>query len=146
MGETGLSDWEERQPEPVFVPSQTCDWQVHPPVDTRIQHQNLVCCVSPSGDAYCPLLVSSHRQTRSVFHCGIGDRIDVKHQIRESPYLSAELFDQYVKKAFLPVVERNRELPRCQRKPAILCCDHCYDDCRADSLRDLTGYSVLLIT
>lgn len=146
MDETGLSDWEERRPKRVLVPIHAGDSQLHYPVDRRIRHQTLLCCVSASGDAYCPLLVSAYSQASSVFDCGLRDGIDVKIEIRDSPYINAELFEQYVRDVFFPMVESNRGLPGCERKPAILFCDNCCAHCRQDFLRELAEHGVLLIT
>jgi hypothetical protein len=94
MDETGLSDWEEHRPKRNLVSSEASDANIHDPVDRRIRHQTLLCCISASGDVYCPLLISSYRQAGSAFDRGIREGIDAKIEVRDSPYMTAELFEQ----------------------------------------------------
>jgi hypothetical protein len=72
LDETGLSDWEERKAKPVMIPTTIEDSHLHYPVDRGIRHQTLLCCISASGDAYCPLLVCSTPVTLGIFEEGFG--------------------------------------------------------------------------
>jgi hypothetical protein len=146
MDETGLSDWEERKPKPVLVPATMEDTTFHYPVDRGIRHQTLLCCVSASGDAYCPLLVCSRAEASSVFEMGVREDIDLKIKIQPSPYINKELFLEYLRDAFIPTVESNRQLPGCQGKPAILFCDNCSSHCSEDILKELSAHGILLLT
>jgi hypothetical protein len=46
IDETGLSDWEKRQPKPVLVNAECENQQLHYPVDRGIRQQTLVCWIS----------------------------------------------------------------------------------------------------
>jgi hypothetical protein len=146
MDETGLSDWEERKPKPVIVPSSMDDSFLHYPVDRAIRHQTLLCCVSASGDASCPLFVCSNAAALSIFQTGIREGVDARMKIQPSPYVTKEIFLEYVREVFLPTVEQKRLLPGCHGKPAILFCDNCTCHCSADVLQDLSSHGILLIT
>jgi hypothetical protein len=52
--ETGLSDWEERKPKPVLIPTTTGDSQLHYPVDRGIHHQRLLCLHFGIGECVFP--------------------------------------------------------------------------------------------
>jgi hypothetical protein len=86
---------------------------------------------SASGNAYCPLLIASDRRALGIFEKGVRPEIDLKIAIQTSPYITAELFEQYIQDVFVPSLKANRRMPGCQGKPAILFLDnvgaHCSD-------------------
>jgi hypothetical protein len=104
IDESSFSDWEERKPKCVMIPTEARETTLHYPASRKIRHQTLVCCVTAAGDAYCPLLVSSDPAARAIF----------KHQIRDGieispwPYVNAEIFERYVDTVLIPAVEVNR--------------------------------------
>jgi hypothetical protein len=67
IDESGFSDWEERKPKCVLIPTEARETTLHYPASRKIRHQTLVCCITVAEDAYCPLLVSSDRAARAVF-------------------------------------------------------------------------------
>jgi hypothetical protein len=58
LDEKGLSEWENRGRKPVFVPTQEQEFPLHYPVDRSVRHHTLLCCVTASGDSYCPMLIA----------------------------------------------------------------------------------------
>jgi hypothetical protein len=92
--ETGLYDWEERKTKPVIIPSHASSSTLHYPIDRAIRHHALLCCVSASGDAYSPLFIAPYPKARRIFEKGIRENIDLKLEIRQVPYVDAELFNQ----------------------------------------------------
>jgi hypothetical protein len=106
----------------------------------------LLCCVSASGDAYSPLLIAPHPKARRIFEKGIRENIDLKLEIRQVPYMDAELFNQHIKKIFIPTVSANQELPECANKPAILFCDNCSPYYSEEILRELARNGILILT
>jgi hypothetical protein len=76
----------------------------------------------------------------------IRDGIDFRILVQPLPYLSKELFLEYVCEVFLPAVEVNRELPECRGKLAILFWDSCFCHCSDDILRELPSHRFFLIT
>jgi hypothetical protein len=146
LDESGLSDWEDAKPKPVLVPVDLGDSMIHYPVNRQIRHQTLLCCISASGDAYCPLLVSARQSVLQVFEMGVRDGIDLRIKIAQSPYITKELFLEYLREVVIPSIESNRDLPGCRGKPAIIFCDNCSCHCSEDILRELAHHGVLLIT
>jgi hypothetical protein len=146
LDETGLSDWEEWKTTPVIIPSHASSSTLHYPIGRAIRHHNLLCCVSASGDAYSPLLIAPHPKARRIFKKGIREDIDLKLEIREVPYVDAELFNQYIKKIFIPTVAANLELLGCAKKPAILFSDNYFSHCSEEILRELTRNGILVLT
>jgi hypothetical protein len=74
LDETGLSDWEERKAKPVIIQSHASQTALHYPIDRTVRHHTLLCCVSASGDAYCPFL-SLPVQTQQGFLRRVSGRI-----------------------------------------------------------------------
>jgi hypothetical protein len=146
LDETGLSDWEERKRQPVLTPAEIDGDVIHYPIDRRIRHQTLVCCISGAGDVYCPLLISSDANARSVFEKGVRDGIDLRVEIAGSAYIMTDFFLQYLRDMPIPAVESNRRLPGCRNKPSILFCDNCRCHCSDEILKELANHGVLLIT
>jgi hypothetical protein len=105
----------------------------------------LVCCVTAAGDAYCPLLVSSDPAARAVFEHQIRDGIDLQIEIHPSPYVNAEIFERYVDTILIPAVEANRQLPGCDKKPAILFCDNCSAHMSNSMSEKLARHGVLVL-
>jgi hypothetical protein len=77
LDETDSSDWEEMKPKPVLIPTTVENADLSHPVDREIRHQTLLCCVSVSRDAYCPLLLCPNPAALSIFHMRIRDGIDL---------------------------------------------------------------------
>jgi hypothetical protein len=80
-----------------------------------------------SGRCGCILsfFVSSDPAARAVFEHRIREGVDLQIEIDPSPYVNAEIFERYVDAVLIPAVEANRQLPGCDKKPAILFCDNC---------------------
>jgi hypothetical protein len=93
IDESRFSDWEERKPKCVLIPTKARETTLHNPASRKIRHQTLVCCVTAAENAYFPLLVSSEPAARAVFEHQIRDGIDLKIEIIPSPYVNAEIFE-----------------------------------------------------
>jgi hypothetical protein len=72
--------------------------------------------------------------------------MNLRTEIQPSPDVTAESFQEYIRTAFIPTVEHNRELPGCENKPAILFCDNCSCHCSDDVLKELAEQGILVIT
>jgi hypothetical protein len=108
LDETGLSDGEERKPKRVLILATTEDSRLHDPVDRGIRHQTLLCCISASGDACCPLLVCSTPAAWNIFERGVRQGIDLRMQIQPSPSVTKDVFLDHIQTVFLPAVENAR--------------------------------------
>jgi hypothetical protein len=146
IDESGFSDWEERKPKRILLPTEARTTTLHYPASRKIRHQTLVCCVTAAGDAYCPLLISAQATARDVFRHQIRDRIDLQIEIAPSPYVTSEIFQRYIETVLIPAVEANRELPGCANKPAILFCDNCSAHMSDSVLQNLARHGVLVLT
>jgi hypothetical protein len=101
LDETGLSDWEERKPKPVLMPTTTEDSPFYDPVDRAIRHQRLVCSISASGDACSPLLVTSTPAALVGFDKGVRDGVDLRIPGRTSLSMTRDLFEDYIRTIFI---------------------------------------------
>jgi hypothetical protein len=72
--------------------------------------------ISASGDAYCPLVIAGDRRVLGIFEKGVRPEIDLKMAIQASPYITTELFGQYIHEIFILSMKSNREMPGCQGK------------------------------
>jgi hypothetical protein len=146
IDESGLSDWEERKRKDVIVSTELEPGDLHYGVDRAIRHQTLVCLISASGDAYCPLVISNDRRVLGIFEKGVRPGIDLRITIQTSPYITTELFEQYIQEVFIPSLTSNREIPGCQGKPAILFLDNVRAHCSDRLMRELARLRVLVVT
>jgi hypothetical protein len=81
-----------------------------------------------------------------IFEKGARPGIDLKLEIRPSPYVDADLFGRYIQEIFLPAVATNCRLPECKNKPATLFCDNCTCRCFEAILKELAEKGVLVLT
>jgi hypothetical protein len=72
--------------------------------------------------------------------------IDLRIEIRPSPYVTAELFKEHIRTVFVLKIEHHREHPGCEKKPAILLCEKYLCDCSDDIFKELAGHRILAIT
>jgi hypothetical protein len=80
-----------------------------------------------------------------VFQRGVRDGIDLRIQIAPSSYITTDIFLQYLRDVLIPVVESNRGLPGCRKKPSILFCDNCRCHCSDEILQELANHGILLL-
>jgi hypothetical protein len=146
IDECGFSDWEERKKKAVLIPQRATNTSLHYPVDRKIRHQTLICCITAAGDAYCPLLVSADPHMTEVFRTGVRDGIDLKIEIASSPYVTQAIFEKYIDEVLVPAVVANCDLDGCTDKPSILFCDNCSAHCSEDILKKLARHGILVIT
>jgi hypothetical protein len=120
LGETGLSEWENRGSKPVLVPILDQESSLHHPVDRSLRHHTLLYCVAASRDSYCLMLIAPTASARKLFDTGVRDDIDLIIEMRQPVYTTAELFHRYIAEVFFPTLETNRHLPNCEHKPCTL--------------------------
>jgi hypothetical protein len=115
IDESDFSDWQERKPKCVLIPTDARETTLHYHENRKIRHQTLNSCVTAAGDAYYPLLVSSGPAAWAVFEHQVRDGIDLQIELSPSPYVNAERFERYVDTVLIPAVETNRQLPGCDK-------------------------------
>jgi hypothetical protein len=69
LDETELSEWENQRSKSVLVTTQEQEFTPHYPVDRSVRHDTILCCVTASGDSYCPMLFLAC-QLSDVIVCG----------------------------------------------------------------------------
>jgi hypothetical protein len=89
---TGLWDWEDSTPKPIFIPTHLGDSMIHYPVHHPVRRQILLCCISASGNAYCLLLVSAEESVSQILDMGIGYGIGLRIRIAPFLYVMKERF------------------------------------------------------
>jgi hypothetical protein len=92
LDEPGLSEWENRRSKPVLVPAQEQESTLHYPVDRPVRHHTLLCCVTASGDSYCPMLIAPTASARKLCDTGMQDHIDLIIEVKQPIYATVELF------------------------------------------------------
>jgi hypothetical protein len=146
MDESVFSDWEERKPKGVLIPIKGQATTLYYPTSRKIRDQTLMYCVTVAGDTYCPLLSSARPVARDVFQHQIRDGIDLQIEIVHLPYVPSGIFERDIDSILIPVVEANRKLPGCAKKPVILFCDNCSAHMSAPVLQKLARHGVLVAT
>lgn len=146
IDETGFSDWEERRPKTVIVPSEISEDDLHYPINRGIRHVTLVATVSGGGDAYFPLAVTSEPELQGIFDLGIRQDIDLCLKVGNSNYITKEIFNDHILKKFIPQVQSDREFCEDDSLPAILFIDNCSSHLDDELLRKLAENLILVIS
>jgi hypothetical protein len=107
LDETGLSDWKDSNPTFALVPTTLGNTMIHNSGNHQIRYQTLLYCISASGDAYCPLLVSAKQSVLRPLEMGVRGGIDLGIKIAESPYVTKELFLEHLRNVMIPSIEGN---------------------------------------
>jgi hypothetical protein len=118
---------------------------LHYSVDQCIRHQTLLSCISASGDADCPLLLSANRRVLSISDKGVRNKIDLQIEIVQSPHMTRDIFLEYIRDVPIAAVENNRLIPGCLKKQGILFCGNCSCHCTEDVMKELAEHGILPI-
>jgi hypothetical protein len=87
-----------------------------------------------------------HRTAQHGQCLSIRDGIDLQIEISPSPDVNAEIFERHIDTVLIPAVEANRQIPGCDKKPAILFCDNCSAHMSNSMLEKLARNGVLVLT
>jgi hypothetical protein len=148
LDETAFSNWEDSTAKPVLIPTNLGEPMIYYPVNVnrQIRHQTHLCCVSASGGAYSPLLVSTKESVSQVLDMGIRNEIYIRIRIAQSRYLTKRVFIEHMRDVVVPTVEANRDHPGCQAKPSIIFWKCSSGHCSDDVLQELANNGSLVIT
>jgi hypothetical protein len=105
----------------------------------------LICDIYASGHTHCCLLLSTNRRVLTIFDCGVRENIDLQIAIVDSPYMTGDIFTEYLRDRLIPVVESSPRLPSCLNKPVILFCDNYACRCNGEVLKELDQHRLLLV-
>jgi hypothetical protein len=146
IDECGFNDSEERKSRLVVIPTGIRNSTFHYPVNRGIRHRTFICCISPAGDAYCPLLIASDPAVRQAVDQRVREALDLRIEIATSPDANVENFDRYCDRVPISAVVSNCEIDGCQNNLAILRCDNCAARCLDDVLRKLASHGIFILT
>lgn len=146
IDESGLSDWEERKPKTVLVPTEIDTGDLHYPVNRGIRHVTLVATVSGGGDAFFPLIVTSDPELERIFDLGVRRDIDLSIHVGNSNYISKEVFNDHIINKFIPQVMNDRKFCGNNNLPAILFLDNCSSHLDDMLLKILADNLILVIS
>lgn len=144
LDEVGSSEWEDRKPKKVFVDANLDSNHITHLVSRKIPHMTLLTCVSAAGDSLTPLLITKHELNEKFWETGIRPDEDVMARVRDPPYISKELFLEYLDIVLLPYITAVREKLRIEEKESILLMDSCTAHCD-DSIKEILGKNNILI-
>jgi hypothetical protein len=105
VDEVGMSDWEDRKPKRVVVPTTTSPQNIHHRISRKLKHISVVTCISAGGDCLTPYVVTSQDSVAAHWALEatgmqIGRHLILKH--RDKPYINADLFENHIRIVFLP--------------------------------------------
>jgi integrase len=66
IDESCFSDWEERKPKCVLIPTEAREATLHYPASRKIRHQTLLCCVTAARDVLSSSCIIGRRSTGSI--------------------------------------------------------------------------------
>jgi hypothetical protein len=129
------------------VPTALADCDLFFDVSRKEKNETLVCIISASGDAYCPLLISADQKCRQLFESrGVRENVDLSIEVRKPAYMTTVLFEWYICNKFLYIVESERKGCNPDEKPAVLFFDNCRSHCSPELLRITAEAWVIVIT
>jgi hypothetical protein len=113
----------------VFIPRRVRNTGFHCPVDPQIRHQPFISCITATGDAYCPFLISADRSVMQVFKRDVSDGIDLKIELASSLYVAQGIFNRYLDEVVILAVISNQFSTACKARPAVQLSDDCSAHC-----------------
>ena len=149
LDEVGISEWEDRVARRVIVPRSMSTQTIHHGVHRNLKHISVLCCVSAAGESMTPFMVSSQVNDSVINGLkveGFRMGLDLILEHRKKPYLTAELFHQYVTTVLLPFIDELRTNDEFAGKTAILLMDNCSIHTRPSVLLHLKEHNVKVIT
>jgi hypothetical protein len=102
LDEMGSSDWDDRKPRKALAPVTVSAGDVFHCVSRQYRHVTLLACVSATGDALTPMIVSQTSVRDSFGSRAFGQDEDVMVRQRKPAYVDEELFHEYLTHGFIP--------------------------------------------
>ncbi len=117
------------KPKNVFIDNNLDSNHITYSVSRKVSHMTILTCVSAAGDALTPLLITKHTIKDSLWETGLRQDEDVMIRIRDPPYISKELFEEYINVVFIPYLNSVREKINATSSEALLMMDSCSVHC-----------------
>jgi hypothetical protein len=123
LDELGSAGWEDRQVQKLIVPAGGAKEDVHHPVSRCHRHMTLLTCVSASGDALTPFVITASPISDALWRRGLRQVEDAMIRHRSSAYITKELFYEYISNVFVPYALALKDRPGFQNEMAVLLMD-----------------------
>ena len=147
LDELGYSEWQSRSPKNVIVSTSIDPSNVYHSVKRSLTHMSLLVCISLAGDSLTPMLITKHPISEKFFEDGLRQDEDVSLRQRNPPYMSSELFQEFIELTFIPYVQDVRKkLNKKKKEPAILMMDSCRAHCSEKVLEILGKNNIIVYT
>jgi hypothetical protein len=143
LDELGSADWEDRKATKVIVPAGEAKEEVDHPVSRRHRHMTLLACVSASGDALTPLVITASLISDALSCRGVRSGEDAMIRHGSPAYITEELFCKHISNVFIPYVLAVRYLSGFQNEMAVLLMDSAVPY-ESERLRRLLGENNIL--
>jgi hypothetical protein len=102
--------------------------------------------VAASGDALCPMFVTSRAVPGNVYHAGHHPGNDFITECNNKPYSDSSLFECFIRQGHIPHVTSMRMIPCCSRAEAFLMVDNCSSHVTGEIFRLLGENYVKIVT
>lgn len=146
LDELGYSEWQSRSPKKVIVGANVDSSTVYHSVKRSLSHLSLLACISLAGDSLTPMLITKHPVSEKFFEDGLRQDEDVSIRQRNPPYMSSDLFIEFIECTFIPYVKEVRKKLKKMKEPAVLMMDSCRAHCSEEVLRLLGKNNVIVYT
>jgi hypothetical protein len=94
-------------------------------VRTTINHLTVLTCVAASGDALCPMMVTSHKVPDDIYHGGHRPGKNFLIERNAKPYVDRPLFENFIRHQLIPHIAALRTNPCYSKAEAVLLIDNC---------------------
>jgi hypothetical protein len=123
LEELGSADWEDRKAKKMIAPTGLAKEDVYHPVSRRHRHVALLPCISAAGDALTPLLITTSPMPDTLWSHGLRQDENALISHRSPPYITEELFYDYISTVLIPYVMAVRDRTGFQNETAVLLMD-----------------------
>jgi uncharacterized protein (UPF0248 family) len=128
VDEVGISDWEDRKPKKLVVPITARAHNIHHRISQNVKDISIVTCIFADGACLTPYIVTSQdsaplHRALEVTGMQIGKHLILKR--RDTPYVNADLFENYIRTVFLPHRLAMHRMYDFGEEDAVLLMDNC---------------------
>jgi hypothetical protein len=123
LDEVGSSEWDDRKPRKAIASQVVSPEDVYHSVARIYGHVTLLACVSATGDALTPMVMSGATIRDSIWRTGLRRDEDLLLRHRSPAYIDENLFHEYISEVLIPYVANLREKPEFANEIAILLMD-----------------------
>ena len=136
MDETGINEYQNAKKKQVVVHNGFVGDKTMYPVARDTRHATVVACIAADGTAIPPLVIVTHRTVREALmrRCWTRDKVLFAHS--EKGFITHEIFMDWLRDTFVPIVNERRRRTGDMEQRAYLLMDNCSSH-RASDIVDL---------